>query len=392
MSTPATRPDAAVVERLLRAWRGEIEARTVYQILVEREPDPRRADILRKIADAESAHRARLEARLRELGATVPDPSTVRISPWLRLQARTAPIDRLLRQREAAEDDEVLDTYGKPTGDPETDTVLRDIRKDERSHSLAVKEMVAGSNPEHDAAGPQATLDRILHRESWHRRSSGWVPDAIYGANDGLAAVFGIVAGVSGATGATRSFVLTAGLAGAIASALSMGVGAWLAARSTREMAQANIEQERQELQTHPAEEKEELSLFYQLKGLSKEDADSFVEKVAANPDALLQMLVTEEFGSAEDATNPSVSAIAGFISTGVGAIIPVIPFFFVGGVTGIAIAFALSLVAHFAVGAAKSLFTLRSWWSSGLEMTVAGIVVGGGTYLLGFLFRISGG
>jgi VIT1/CCC1 family predicted Fe2+/Mn2+ transporter len=85
-------------------------------------------------------------------------------------------------------------------------------------------------------------------------------------------------------------------------------------------------------------------------------------------------------------------SAIAGFLSTGVGAIIPVIPFFFVGGATGIAIAFALSLIAHFAVGAAKSLFTLRNWWSSGFEMTIAGIVVGGGTYLLGLLFRIIGG
>ena len=391
MSSRAAPPDPEVVNRLLRAWRGEIEARAVYETLVAREPDPRRADILRKIAAAEGTHRERLEARLRQLGATVPDPSTVRISPWLKLQSRIAPVDRLLRQREAAEDDEVLDTYGKPTGDAETDAVLLDIRKDERSHSLAVQDMLGDVPPDPDP-GPQARLDRILHRESWHRRSTGWVPDAIYGANDGLAAVFGIVAGVSGATGATRSFVLTAGLAGAIASALSMGVGAWLAARSASEMAQANVEQERQELQAHPAEEKEELSLFYQLKGLSKEDADALVDKVAANPDALLKMLVTEEFGASEDSSNPMQSAIAGFLSTGVGAIIPVIPFFFVGGATGIAIAFALSLIAHFAVGAAKSLFTLRNWWSSGFEMTIAGIVVGGGTYLLGLLFKIIGG
>jgi vacuolar iron transporter family protein len=390
MSSRAAPPDPAVVDRLLRAWRGEIEARAVYETLVAREPDPKRAEILRQIAAAEGTHRERLEARLRELGAPIPDPSTVRISPWLRLQARIAPVDRLLRQREAAEDDEVLDTYGKPTGDPDTDSLLREIRKDERSHSLAVGDMLGNVPPDPDS-GPQASLDRILRRESWHRRSTGWVPDAIYGANDGLAAVFGIVAGVSGATGATRSFVLTAGLAGAIASALSMGVGAWLAARSASEMAQANIEQERKELESHPAEEKEELSLFYQLKGLSKEDADALVDKVAVNPDAMLKMLVTEEFGASEDGTNPNQSAIAGFLSTGIGAIIPVIPFFFVGGALGIAIAFALSLVAHFAVGAAKSLFTLRSWWSSGLEMTVAGIIVGGGTYLLGLLFRVSG-
>jgi rubrerythrin len=317
MSSPDAPPDHAVVDRLLRAWRGEIESRAVYETLVAREPDPRRQDILRKIAAAEGTHRERLEARMRELGVQVPDPGTVRISPWLKLQARTAPIDRLLRQREAAEDDEVLDTYGKPTGDPGTDAVLHDIRKDERAHSLAVADMLGGGPPEPES-GPQATLDRILHREPWHRRSTGWVPDAIYGANDGLAAVFGIVAGVSGATGATRSFVLTAGLAGAIASALSMGVGAWLAARSAAEMAEANIEQERQELLSHPAEEKEELSLFYQLKGLSQADADMLVDRVAENPDAMLKMLVTEEFGVSEDGSNPNQSAIAaesGYVS-----------------------------------------------------------------------------
>ena len=388
------RSSAEAVRRLRQAWRGEIEARALYSILVAREPDPRRADILRRIADGEQLHRARIEARLRELGAPPPDPSTVRISPWHRLQARLAPIERVLRAREAAEQDEVIEMYGKPTGDPATDEVLREIRRDERSHSLAVNDMLRGGDGadsgDGTTRGAQASLDRILGRERWHRsRSGGWIPDAIYGANDGLAAVFGIVAGVSGATGATRSFVLTAGLAGAIASALSMGVGAWLAARSSVEMAHANVEQERRELEEHPAEEREELSLFYQLKGLSKQDADDLVEKLAHNPDAMLKMLISEEFGAAEEAGNPNQAAIAGFLSTGVGAMIPVIPFFFVGGITGIAVAFALSLVAHFAVGAAKSLFTLRSWWSSGFEMTVAGVIVGGGTYGLGFLFRV---
>ncbi|MFZ0218324.1 MAG: VIT1/CCC1 transporter family protein [Candidatus Dormiibacterota bacterium] len=383
---------AEAIRRLQQAWRGEIEARTIYEILVEREPDPRRADVLRRIAEGEQVHRARIEARLRELGVSLPDPATVHVARWLRLQARLAPTDRVLRAREAAEEDEVIDMYGKPTGDPATDAVLGEIRRDERSHSLAVNDMLkgeAGPTAADRATGVQESLDRILGRERWHKKSSGWVSDAIYGANDGLAAVFGIVAGVSGATGATRSFVLTAGLAGAIASALSMGVGAWLASRSTREMAHANIEQERQELQQHPAEEKEELSLFYQLKGLRKEDADDLVEKFAQNPDAMLQMLVTEEFGAGQDAGNPNQAAIAGFLSTGVGAVVPVVPFFFVGGPEGIAIAFALSLLAHFAVGAAKSLFTLRSWWTSGFEMTVAGVIVGGGTFLLGLLFRV---
>ncbi len=118
------------------------------------------------------------------------------------------------------------------------------------------------------ASATEARLDRILRREKWHRSSAGWIPGAIYGANDGLAAVFGIVAGVSGATGGTH-VVLTAGLFGAIASALSMATGAYLAERSTNEVAAANLAREREEVARHPEEEKEELALYYQLKGLT---------------------------------------------------------------------------------------------------------------------------
>jgi vacuolar iron transporter family protein len=70
-----------------------------------------------------------------------------------------------------------------------------------------------------------------------------------------------------------------------------------------------------------------------------------------------------------------------------VGAIIPVIPFFFLTGTVAIVLAGVISLLAHFAVGAAKSLFTLRSSWASGLEMTLAGVIVGGVTYAIGLAF-----
>ncbi len=390
-------------ERLLKAWRGEIEARYVYEVLARRERDPRRADILRRIADAEANHRRRIERRLTELGVPIPDESSVRISPWLKLQARLAPVERLLRAREAAEDDEVLGVYGTSTGDPVTDELLRSIRRDERTHSRAVDEMAGGRTPvgvpTKQAAwgapvqpggepGAGVRLRRILERETWHRRGGSWVSDAIYGANDGLAAVFGIVAGVSGATGGS-SFVLTAGLAGAVASAVSMGVGAWLAARSEAEMAVANLAQERRELEEHPSEEREELSLFYQLKGLSKEDADQLVDKLSHRPEVMLESLVAEELGGQDTGGNPWTAALAGLISTAVGAIIPVVPFFFVQGTAGVLWAAGISLLAHFAVGAAKSLVTLRTWWGSGLEMTAAGVLVGGVTYALGVAFKV---
>jgi VIT1/CCC1 family predicted Fe2+/Mn2+ transporter len=323
---------------------------------------------------------------MRELDVPIPDPSTVKISRWLRLQARFAPIDRLLAAREAAESDEVDDLYLRPTGDEQTDALLREIRKDERSHSMAVNEMRSEGPPPPARGGapsPQARLDRILGREKWHEAGSGWMSGAIYGANDGLAAVFGIVAGVSGATGGS-TFVLTAGVAGALASALSMATGAFLAERSEAEVAEANLARERQEIAEHPDEEKEELSLFYQLKGIDRTTADSLAEQLSRRPDAMLQALATEEFGGVGDRGDPKQAALAAGISTGIGAIIPVIPFIFTTGSAAIVAAAIVSLIAHFLVGAAKSLVTLRTWWAAGLEMTLAGVLVGGATYLVG--------
>jgi VIT1/CCC1 family predicted Fe2+/Mn2+ transporter/rubrerythrin len=383
---PSRAPDD-VAERLLEAWRGEIEAGSVYELIARREQDPQRAEILRKIAEAEGGHRRRLEERMRELGIVVPDPATIKLSRWLRLQARLAPIDRLLAAREAAESDEIDDRYLRPTSDEGTDRLLREIRRDERSHSLAVNELRGdGAAPAPSPPPAQARLDRILGRETWHEAGAGWMSGAIYGANDGLAAVFGIVTGVSGATGGS-SFVLTAGVAGAVASALSMATGAFLAERSELEVAEANVERERQEIAEHPDEEREELSLFYQLKGLGPQAADALAAEQAKDPEAMLRLLTVEELGGTKTGGNPVQASLAAGISTGLGAIIPVIPFIFMTGDTAIAVAGAVSLIAHFAVGAAKSLFTLRSWWASGFEMTLAGVIVGGATYAIGLLF-----
>jgi vacuolar iron transporter family protein len=390
VSTPAVDVPAAVTERLLQAWRGEIVAGAVYELIAQRMPE-REAEVLRKMAAAESGHRQRLEERMRTLGIEIPDPASVKVSRWLRLQARIAPVDRLLAAREAAEDDEVADLYRRSTGDPETDRLLREIRKEERTHSLAVQEIRGGSDGRgaevvatgFGPPGAQERLDKVLGREKWHRTGGGWISGAIYGANDGLAAVFGIVAGVSGATGGS-SFVLTAGVAGALASALSMATGAFLAERSEAEVMAANIERERQEIADHPEEEKEELSLFYQLKGIDEATADQIAEQLSKQPDAMLRALAQEEFGSIEQRGDPKEAAAAAGISTGLGAIIPVIPFFFTTGTVAIVIAAVISLVAHFLVGAAKSLVTLRTWWSAGLEMTLAGVIVGGATYLVG--------
>ena len=391
MKTEEAKQSASVAQRLLDAWKAEIEATAVYTLLVKREKDARRADILRRMAQGEEGHRRRLEARMTELGVAIPDPKSVRLSAWQELQARVAPVEKLLAAREAAEALDIQERYTTPTGDSQTDNLLAAIRVEEESHAQAIRDLQQGkASPEMGAPTVQGRLSRILGRERWHQGSSGWISGAIYGANDGLAAVFGIIAGVSAATGGS-SFVLTAGLSGAIASAVSMATGAFLAERSQAEVAAANLAHERREIAEHPEEEKEELSLFYQLKGMLKADADELAERLSKTPEAMLNVLAAEELGGAKTGSNPVQAALAAGISTGVGAIIPVIPFFFLTGVPAIIVAAIVSLIAHFLVGAAKSLVTLRSWWSSGLEMTLAGVIVGGVLYAVGLLFKASG-
>jgi VIT1/CCC1 family predicted Fe2+/Mn2+ transporter/rubrerythrin len=388
-SQPPSQADANVADRLMDAWRAEIEAHVVYGLLAQRERDPRRADILRRLAEAEDGHRRRLETRMTELGIAVPERNSVRISPWLALQARVAPVQRLLAAREAAEAADIAQRYTTPTGDARTDALLAAIRDEEETHSTSLQALRVAQASDGQASPQQAKLDRLLRREKWHQGSSGWVAGVIYGANDGLAAVFGIIAGVAAATGGS-SFVLTAGLSGAIASAVSMATGAFLAERSQAEVAAANLARERQEIAEHPEEEKEELSLLYQLKGMPKDDADELAERLSRTPEAMLNVLAVEEFGIGKVASKPLQAAVAAGVSTGLGAIIPVIPFFFLQGTPAMIVAAVVSLAAHFLVGAAKSLVTLRSWWSSGFEMTLAGVIVGGVLYAVGLLFKAS--
>ena len=235
---------------------------------------------------------------------------------------------------------------------------------------------------------PQSRLDAILHREKWHGRSGSWIGDAIYGINDGLTAVFGIVAGIAGYA-AESKFIVVAGLAGAISSALSMGASAYLANKAEREVFEAELAQERREIDENPEEEQEELELFYQLKGFTEEEARSVVGRISKNKDTFLEALAAEELGLSEERLpNPTFSAVVGTVSTALGAIVPVLPFFFLVGTTGILVSAVVSIAAHFAVGASKSLVTLRNWWVSGLEMTGVALIVAAVAYGLGALLE----
>lgn len=300
----------------------------------------------------------------------------------LRLRARTDP--RLVLSHIEADEDAHLAHYEAEalSADPQTAALLREVARDEAQHARTLATMNLADDPER----VRERLSTLLRGER-HANSGNWISDAIYGANDGLGAIFGLVAGVAGANASSR-FILLAGVAGAVASAVSMGSGAYLAAKSEHEVREAQLARERREIQEDPEEEREELSLFYQLKGLSQEEADQLVARLSENEETFLAVLAQEELGISADAgRDPITSMISATLSTGAGAILPVLPFFFLSGTTAIVTAAVISLLGHFAVGAAKSLVTIRSWWASGLEMTLIGVVVGVVTFAVGYLF-----
>src|SRR5207249_2392148 len=203
---------------------------------------------------------------------------------------------------------------------------LRTSALEEKAHARVLNAMAGPPNP-------KTVLDSILKRERWHGCGGSWVADAIYGVNDGLGAVFGIVSGVAGATNNQQHVVLISGLAGMIASALSMGAGAYLAVKSEREVHEAEISRERREVEDDPEEETEEMALFYQLQGFEPGEARRMAERLARDPDQMVKAMAQSELGLSETTfRNPWKSSASAAISTAVGAFIPIIPFFFMSG------------------------------------------------------------
>jgi VIT1/CCC1 family predicted Fe2+/Mn2+ transporter/rubrerythrin len=377
----------AFVSGLQLALRKERTTARTYRALAEREEDEVRQHVLLSLAETETQHAARWSARLIELDAEVPpdrDSLRDRIWRWVLVQSGT---DNAIQRLESAEDQDV-DMYATlaeiaPTADDRV--AVQSVQHDEDVHSGTFQK--AGAHGSAALGGPQAMLDAILHRESWHRSGGGWIGQAIYGANDGLGSVFGIVSGVAGAT-AGGPAVLVAGLAGMLASALSMGSGAYLATKSEREIQEAEMLRERMELQRNPEEEEEELALFYQLKGVPEQEAKTLAARLIAQPETALKTLGSEELGLSEQSyPNPWAAAVSATLSTATGAFIPIVPFFFTHGYSAIFISFAISTAAHFVVGASKTVVTGLSPWRSGAEMTLIGLGEALVTYGLGRVF-----
>lgn len=406
MTANAASPDSKLdprnrgrILRILESnWQAEMRGFHTYSALAEHETDPSRRAAFRTLASAEEHHANLWAGRIRELGGVAPNYKGPESGEAETFASRAGGLGIALRRLELDESRDIA-KYArqiKELGDEPSIRILQQAIEDERQHYQTLSALIRNRRPLPHPSPEQAqkALDELLaKREQDHPKVAGWIGDAIYGINDGLGSIFGIVSGVSGATLGNSKFVIIAGMVGMLASALSMGSGAYLAAKSEREIYEAEFAREREAVENNQAEAQEVLSLSYQIRGLPPEEADRFVEHLSKDKEQFIRTLAQERLNTTEDALRkPLTSAVSGALSTAIGATIPVIPFFFWSGYTGVIVAAIVSLAAHFAVGAAKSLITIRSWWASGLEMTIVGAVEGVVTYLIGLgIGRITG-
>ena len=163
-----------------------------------------------------------------------------------------------------------------------------------------------------------------------------------------------------------------------------MGSSGYLAAKSEREVFDHEIALEREEIRLMPELEREELSLLYQAKGVPEAQASALATQIMHDPERALEEKVREELGIGEASSTPMREAWLTGTATALGAFIPVAPFLFSTGPGAIWTAFALAMLSHFGVGAARSAFTGRGTIRSGMDMFLVGLGVAGVGYLVG--------
>ncbi|WP_329093246.1 MULTISPECIES: VIT1/CCC1 transporter family protein [unclassified Streptosporangium] len=228
--------------------------------------------------------------------------------------------------------------------------------------------------------------DTSRGRAEMHHRhrdvNGGWLRPSVFGAMDGLVSNFALIAGVAGGAASTR-VILLAGIAGLAAGAFSMAGGEYVSVASQRELALAEIDVERRELERHPEAELEELAKLYEERGVDPAVAAEVARQISMDPDRALEVHTEAELGvTFRDLPSPRTAAISSFLSFGVGALLPLLPYLL--GVTSLVASAVISCLALFGAGALVSRVTARSWWYSGLRQLVVGAVAAGLTFTLG--------
>ncbi|MGB0112415.1 MAG: VIT1/CCC1 transporter family protein [Ilumatobacteraceae bacterium] len=230
----------------------------------------------------------------------------------------------------------------------------------------------------------------VLH--GGHRQVSGGLARAaVFGINDGLVSNVSLILGFAG-SGVDSSVVRLAGLAGAIAGAISMAAGEWISISAQNELIERELAVERRELRRNTAAETTELATMYEGHGISPDTARAAAEDVMSSPTEALRVHAREEMGiDAYDLPSAFRAAVISLVCFTFGAMLPVIPWF--TGATGFApavVSVAIGVVAAALVGAAIGKYAERSIFKSVVRQVAIVLVACAVTYSIGELVGVN--
>jgi VIT1/CCC1 family predicted Fe2+/Mn2+ transporter len=357
----------------------EINSAFLYRVAAELEEDETLAGVYLRLAETEESHAELWEQKLREAGAGVPDRRPAlrsRILAWFARRLGPSVVVQVMASTEMG---------GRTVYDDQPEAEGTSLRADERSHAVML-DALRKEAPGGVRGGVMARL------EGRHRAVGGnALRAAVLGANDGLVSNTSLVMGVAGAA-FSGTAVLLSGLAGLLAGAVSMALGEWLSVQSSRELHAAQIKTEREEILLMPEGEAAELALIYQAKGMGREAAERAAREVMADPDAFLDTKVREELGIDPEDLGGSAweAAIASFFLFAIGAIIPVVPFFFGSGGGVVLASLGLAAAGLFVLGAVTAVVTGTGALRTGLRALVLGVAAAGATYGIGSLLGVA--
>lgn len=351
----------------------EMEGAALYEALADAEPDPDRSEIFRKLAVTERRHCRRWASLIESAGDQTPRYTPgwrVHLLGFLARRLGTGYVLPVIGSIESSGQD----AY---TGQAEAEG----MPAQERAHRRAIQAMRSTGTGGQDA---------ILTAERWHRTSyGGSLRAAVFGMNDGLVSNFSLVMGVAGAA-VGSDVILLAGVAGLLAGAFSMAAGEYVSVKSQRELYEQQIALEEQELEVSPLEERDELALIYQAKGIPEPQALALADHIISDPRQAIQTLAREELGLDPTALgSPSGAAASSFAAFSLGATVPVTAFLVASGVTALVLAAVMSALALFGAGVLISIFTGRNAVFSGVRMVAIGAIAAGVTHLIGRLVGV---
>jgi len=339
----------------LSSWREEMQAAYLYRVVAEVEAGTPRASLFVELAGEAEKQAAIWERLAREAGQVL----SAQYSP----DVRTRVVAALTRR------------FG-----------ARPMRTVLSAMKVRGMSLYTNTTRGHTTQTPGGEMGK-RHRGMG---SGGNLRAAVFGVNDGLISNAGLIMGIAGAT-ADNKLILLSGAAGLIAGAFSMAAGEYVSVRSQREMFEYQIGLEKEELDHYPEEEAEELALIYQARGLPRDDAVRLATQITADPEQALDTLAREELGlNPEDLGSPWGAALFSFAAFAIGAVVPLLPFFFARGASSLVIAIVLTMLALYGVGATLSLFTGRNAWLSGARMLAIGCTAGAVTYLMGKMLGVT--